>query len=106
MLRYITEFKAGYYVRLLCVSVFFIMQSLTIVHATEHGDHHHEHEGVACSISLIVPEVDAVLPPTLIISVPQAFKAPIAFQPIKVASHSYHECRGPPGRAPPAFFFF
>ena len=108
--RYISEFKAGHVFRLICVSLFFLVQTLTLSHAVEfgpdHHDHHHDHqedEGMPCSIVLIAPEVDAVVPPGLIISGPQAFKAPVAFTPFTSQRYIYNACRAPPGRAPPAF---
>jgi len=101
--HYIARILTGPWLRLICLSLFFVVQTLTLSHATEHGDEHHEHDGVSCTISLIAPEVDAVEPPAPILSVPEAYKAPTDFTAFISQRYIYNECRGPPGRAPPAF---
>ena len=107
MPRYIAEvvkslrLSGGRLTRLVCLSLFFLIQTMTLAHAAEFNGEPHEHEGVSCTIALIAPEVDAIIPPAPIMSAPEAFKAPIIFTPFISLRHSAHDCRGPPGRAPP-----
>jgi len=109
--HFITQFSADHMVRCLCLCLFFLVQTFTISHAAEfnqnpheHHQHHdhHEDEGVPCSISLIAPEVEVIMPPAPVVPAPHAFKTPMRLTPFASQRYIYNECRAPPGRAPPA----
>ena len=87
--------------RVLCLSAFFIIQSLTLSHATEYNDEPHEHHGIVCEVTLIAPDADLVMPPAVIIVVPESYiSAPVYSLP-QAPKYLRPDGRAPPGRSPP-----
>jgi len=63
----IAELSKRHILKVLCLSLFLLAQSLTISHATEHGDHPHEHDGVVCEVTLIGADIEQITPPIPVI---------------------------------------
>ena len=87
--------------RVLCVSAFFIIQSLTLSHAAEHGNEHHEHNGVVCEVAFIAADTDIVLPPALVIFVPESYISVPVYSVPQDPKYLRPDGRAPPGRSPP-----
>lgn len=84
---------------LLCLYV--LIQSFSLSHAAEHNGEDHEHNGVVCEITLIAPEADVILPPSLTIITPEPYDVPISYQACVGSIFITPPCRAPPSRGPP-----
>lgn len=97
-----TRSAAIRFVATLLAFLFLLGQGLSYAHTIEYGDNH-DHDGVACSVS-VLGEEDVDLPvPLETVTVPEDH-APVADYPI-VETESFDSAnplRGPPPRAPPA----
>ena len=87
--------------RVLCLSVFFLIQSLTLSHAVEHNGEPHEHDGVVCEVTLIATDVQSVSPPPVIIDVPERFVSLPVYAVPQAPKYLRPDGRAPPGRSPP-----
>lgn len=76
-------------------------QGMAQAHVVEFGSDH-EHDGVACSVS-VLGEDQAVAPVPLETETPPVDESPVvALTPTKsVTFQNAHPCRAPPPRAPP-----
>ena len=86
----------------LLATLFLLGQGLAYAHTIEYGPQH-DHEGAACTVS-VLGEDEAVVPaPLETLSLPEDH-APIIDLPIvrSVPFTSVNPLRGPPPRAPPA----
>jgi len=77
-------------------------QGASIAHASNFGDLPHEHDGVACDVTLLGDEQDISLPP------PETSDEPLAEFVERTSDTPYQSqvrltppARGPPPRAPP-----
>ena len=96
----IGKFKGSAF-RALCLSVFFIIQSLMLSHAVEYNDEPHQHDGVVCEVTLIAADVEAVSPPPVIIDVPERFVSVPVYAVPQAPDYLRPDGRAPPGRSPP-----
>lgn len=96
----IGKFKGSAF-RVLCLSAFFIIQSLTLSHAVEYNGEPHEHDGIVCEVTLIASDVEAVVPPAVIIVVPERFISVPAYTVPQAPKYLRPDGRAPPSRSPP-----
>lgn len=87
---------------IVCVSLFAMVQTVSMAHAVEHGDDPHDHAGVVCD--LVAPkdrlDGDALIAPTLPslpLPMSQTQVEQHAIKTLLVPTVTPH----PPGRAPP-----
>ena len=83
------------------IAALLVAQTATLSHAAEHGEEHHEHDGVECQIVVIAAEDNVILPnpPHFGFDFLYAFSADVT----KVCKQSWQwpPERGPPPRSPP-----
>ena len=86
------------------VALILLGQGLGQAHASVHGDHPHEHNGVVCDVTLISEDLDdLILPPS-----PKLPADPIAHArqtdaPALTFALPTPHSRAPPPRAPPSY---
>jgi hypothetical protein len=87
---------------MIVVAVLFVgLKCMSLAHATEHDDHHHEHDGVACSFVLSAHD-EVVTTPTLIIE-PRTEYSETTFNADFVSSiYVINSGLSPPPRSPPS----
>jgi len=92
-----------YHLALTLFAVLFLAaQSFSLAHATVHGDDPHDHEGVACAVTLLAEDGLAVLPD---VPVSECWQVPTPAHYKAVYSSAIYvtpQSRAPPPRAPPA----
>lgn len=81
---------------------FLAAQSFSLAHASVHGDNPHEHDGIACAVTVLAEDGIAVLPDLPVFE----------FWPVPIPAHYTADFtsalyvtpqgRAPPPRAPPA----
>ena len=96
----IGKFKGSAF-RALCLSVFFIIQSLTLSHAVEYNGEPHEHDGIVCEVTLIAVDTDDVTPPPVMVSAPDAYIVIAVYTVPQEPEYLRPDGRAPPGRSPP-----
>lgn len=83
------------------IALFFALQSYGVAHASSYGDAPHEHDGVACSVTVMSDDQAVILPASPIIE-PIASQTIIAVYPnFTSAPYTTPQGRAPPPRAPP-----
>jgi len=85
----------------LFAALFLFAQGMAQAHIIEFGGDH-EHDGVACSVS-VMGEDPVVIPVPLELTTPPVVETPtVQLSPTKaIAFQTVHPCRAPPPRAPP-----
>ena len=83
------------------IALFFGLQSFSIAHATMHGDDHHEHEGVACAVTVIADNHVVVLPPVPVFETVIADASETVYPDFTTALYIAPQGRAPPPRGPP-----
>jgi len=83
------------------IALFFGLQSFSIAHATMHGDDHHEHEGVACAVTVIADNHVIVLPPVPVFETVIADASETVYPDFTTALYITPQTRAPPPRGPP-----
>ncbi|MEP3891216.1 MAG: hypothetical protein ABJN69_12210 [Hellea sp.] len=83
------------------ISLFFALQSYSLSHASAYGDAPHEHDGIACSVTVISSDHTVIIPaapitPTIVSDAPETFY--VAFTSARYVSS---QSRAPPPRGPP-----
>jgi len=85
----------------LFTALFFSVQSLSIAHATAHGDHDHSDDGVACEITVLAAEKVALTPPLAETApLPRIIRASLVTPRSELINLGFNE-RAPPPRGPP-----
>lgn len=84
------------------IALFFALQSYSLAHASTYGDAPHEHDGVACSVTVIADEHVTIAPslpaaPLIISDTPET-----AYPDFTSASFITPQGRAPPPRGPPS----
>lgn len=84
------------------VAVLFLLgQGVASAHTAEHGDHH-DHDGVACTVSVLGEDAVVLPAPLEGHTAPVEENPVVALNPTRVhAFTSNHPNRAPPPRAPP-----
>lgn len=97
----LTPCMSARYWRGVLAIVFILAQGFTVSHAAQYNNAPHEHNGVACEITLIAPDADIIEPPTPEYEPLPRFIVETVFAvqitPLIIAN----PCRAPPGRGPP-----
>jgi len=96
--------SSSYAIKLLLAAIFVWLQAHSLAHAAEHGDEHHEHDGVECELTVFISEDLAILP-----NPPVELQAPLVHQQsVEDAFLPWQRVwppeRGPPPRGPPSSF--
>ena len=83
------------------IALFFAVQSYGVAHASEHSDAPHDHDGVACSVTVIAADDVVIMPPMpvyeRILTNTKGFYYPFFIS----APYTTPQNRAPPPRAPP-----
>ena len=83
------------------VTLFFAVQSFTVTHATSFGDEHHDHDGVACSVTVLADDHNIVAPVPQSYAVIRIETVETVFPKLTSAAYLAPQGRAPPPRAPP-----
>jgi len=86
------------------IVLFLATQSYSLSHATSFGDEHHDHDGIACHITVIAPDEDLNLPTDGVVFINQAFSFPEYRNGFVTPPFGTFLTRAPPPRGPPTFF--
>ncbi len=81
--------------------LFLSLQSFALGHNAAYGDGPHEHDGVACDVSVLTSEDIAVVPVTPSFNAPAAETTAETFTAYRSARYLRPIVRGPPPRSPP-----
>ena len=84
------------------IALFFALQSYSIAHASSYGDAPHEHDGIACSVTVLADDHVVALPTVLIFETLIANTAETVYPDFTSAAYITPQSRAPPPRAPPA----
>jgi len=84
------------------IALFFAMQSFSLAHASSYGEEHHEHDGIACAVTIVAAEDIAILPslPDTPAILSETFEAD--YPDFTSAAYVKPQSRAPPPRGPPA----
>ena len=88
--------------KLLLATAFVWVQAQSLSHAAEHGEEHHEHDGVECELTVFASEDLAVLPDPPLGFVPAHTLLVLPVEFISISARLWPPERGPPPRGPPA----
>lgn len=81
------------------------VQTLSLSHAAEHGDHPHEHEeGIVCELEVLATSEFAILPEHPVLSPPRFHLVKAATAISHVSIRLWPPERAPPPRGPPVLF--
>ena len=83
------------------LTLFIGLQSYSIAHASEHGDEPHEHDGVACAVTVISDNHVVVLPPVPVFETVIADASETVYPDFTTALYITPQGRAPPPRGPP-----
>ncbi len=86
------------------LGMIFIAQSFSLAHATRYNDNSHEHNGVACEITLTSSEDSVIVPDTLLVSSFNPYTNTPSYKAFISAVYITPQGRAPPPRSPPAIF--
>jgi len=86
------------------IALFFTLQSYSLSHASSFGDVPHDHDGIACDITVIAPDEDISLPVETPDYIIEAFKIPAHYNFHVPGRFETFLTRGPPPRGPPTLF--
>jgi len=86
------------------IALFFALQSYSLSHASSFGDAPHEHDGIACDITLIAPDEDLNLPTESPEYIFELFGLPEQYSFHVPGTFDTFLTRGPPPRGPPTLF--
>lgn len=89
------------HLRFVLAALFIFAQGFTVSHAVQYDNAPHEHNGVACEITLIAPDVDLIEPPLPVLGLPDPLFIDVVAPPFMAQFFVTHHCRAPPGRGPP-----
>lgn len=84
------------------LTLFIGLQSYSIAHASEHGDEPHEHDGIACIVTVLVEAEVAILPAPPVFGTVETKLSETVFPGFKSALYLAPQNRAPPPRGPPA----
>ncbi|WP_026941718.1 hypothetical protein [Hellea balneolensis] len=84
------------------IALFFALQSYSISHASTHGDAPHEHDGVACAVTVLSDD-QTVIQPEKSLAAPLITETRSSDYPdFTSAPYVTPQGRAPPPRGPPA----
>ena len=84
------------------LTLFIGLQSYSIAHASEHGDEPHEHDGIACSVTVLADDHGVVLPTVPVFETVISDIAETAYPDFTSALYIRPQGRAPPPRGPPS----
>ena len=91
--------------KLFLATTFVWIQAYSLAHAAEHGEEHHEHEGVECELTVFASEDQAILPDPPSSPAPAHFLLVLPTDIALISAHSRPLDRGQSARGPPASSF-
>ena len=84
------------------IALFFALQSFSLAHATEHLDAPHEHDGIACAVTVLADDQTVLLPPPAIVQSLISNALETVYPDFISAAYVKPQSRAPPSRGPPA----
>ncbi len=84
------------------VALFFVLQSFSLSHASTYGDAPHEHDGVACSVTVLADDQIVILPTAPIFETIDAELSETIYPDFTSALYIRPQSRAPPPRGPPS----
>ena len=84
------------------VALFFTLQSYSLSHASSYGDAPHEHDGVACSVTVLADDHVVVLPTVPVFKTVISDVTETAYPDFTSALYIRPQGRAPPPRGPPS----
>lgn len=88
-------------IAVLFAALFLFAQGMASAHVVEFGTNH-DHDGVACSVSVLGEDQAIVPAPLETVTVPVSETPVVTLSPTQVVTFTTaHPCRAPPPRAPP-----
>ena len=84
------------------IVLFFALQSFSLAHATSHGNEPHEHEGIACSITVLADDQMVIMPSPPIFDSLEVELSETVYPGFTSALYLKPQGRAPPPRGPPS----
>jgi len=84
------------------IALFFALQSYSVSHASTYGDVPHEHDGIACAVTVIADDQGVITPITPVFDTIITDVSEIVYPDFISAPYITPQGRAPPPRGPPA----
>ncbi len=84
------------------IALFFALQSFSVAHASSYGEAPHEHDGVACSVTVLVDDHVVITPVPLITHPIISETVETVYPDFTSALYLTPQGRAPPPRGPPS----
>lgn len=84
------------------IALFFALQSYSLSHAVSYGDAPHEHDGIACAVTVLADDQLAVLPVAPVFEAVKSEISETAYPDFTSAAYLKPQGRAPPPRGPPS----
>ncbi|MDA8708062.1 hypothetical protein N9M10_01685 [Hellea sp.] len=83
------------------IALFFAMQSYGAAHASAYGDSPHDHDGVACSVTVVSNDHIAIAPPPPVTPLITSDSVETVYPDFTSVTYLRPQGRAPPPRGPP-----
>ena len=83
------------------IALFFALQSYSLSHASTYGDAPHEHDGIACSVTVLADDQMVIIPTAPIFDSIEAELSETVYPDFTSALYLKPQGRAPPPRGPP-----
>lgn len=83
------------------IALFFALQSFSLAHAVTHGDAPHDHEGIACAVTVLSDNHVVIAPPPLVKQTALTEQVETDYPDFTSVLYLSPQGRAPPPRAPP-----
>ena len=83
------------------IALFFALQSFSLAHASSYGDVPHEHDGIACSVTVLADEHVAALPTIAVFDTIISGTSETVYPDFISVLYITPQGRAPPPRGPP-----
>jgi hypothetical protein len=84
------------------IALFFALQSYSISHASNYSDAPHEHDGIACSVTVLADDQMVIMPTAPILGSIEVELSETVYPDFTSALYIRPQGRAPPPRGPPA----
>lgn len=84
------------------IALFFAMQSYSVSHASTYGDAPHEHDGVACAVTVMSDDQLAIIPAPIVGNIIPTGISETPYPDFATILYLIPQGRAPPPRGPPA----
>lgn len=84
------------------IALFFALQSYSLSHATAHGGEPHEHDGIACAVTVIADDHAVIIPSPPIFDTIDIDLSKTVYPDFTSALYIRPQGRAPPPRGPPS----